>query len=64
MNNAELRDRAYGISSLAEKTRESNHFQIQLQKQHFPLSQLKTLSVGTARVQIHDNPHGSSILDQ
>ena len=63
MNN-ELRERAYGISSLPEKTRGSNHFQMQLQKQHFPLSHLKNLSAGPARVQNHDNPYGSSILDQ
>ena len=28
LNNEELRDRAYGLSSLSEKTRESNHLQI------------------------------------
>ena len=32
--------------SLSEKTRKSNHFQMSLQRQHFLLSYLKTLSVG------------------
>jgi len=64
MNNEELRDGAYGVSSLSDKTGETNHFQMQLQKKHFPLSYLKTLSVGPARAQTHDHPHGSSILNE
>ena len=43
----------YGFSSLSEKTRKSNHLQISLQKQHFLLSYLKTLSVGPAGVWTH-----------
>ena len=40
------RTRAYGLSFLSERTMKSNH----LQKQHFLLSYLKTLSVGPAGV--------------
>ena len=36
---------AYGLSSLAEKTRMSNHLQMLYQRQHIPLSYFKTLSV-------------------
>ena len=36
-------DKACGLSSLSEKTRESNHLQMSLQRQHFLLSYLKTL---------------------
>ena len=36
---------AYGLSSLAEKTRTSNHFQMLQQRQHIFLSYFKTLSV-------------------
>ena len=43
-----------GVSSLSEKTRKSNHLQMSLQKQHFLLSYLKTLSVRTARVWTRD----------
>ena len=39
---------AYGLSSLSEKTRKSNRLQMSLQRQHFVLSYLKTLSVGPA----------------
>ena len=35
---------------LSQKTRESNHLQISLQRQQFLLSSLKTLDVGLARV--------------
>ena len=38
-------DGAYGLSSLSEKTRTSNHLQMSLQRQHILLSYLKTLSV-------------------
>ena len=43
-----LWDRTYGFSSLSEKTRKSNHLQMSLQRQHFLLSYLKTLSDGPA----------------
>ena len=36
-----LWDRAYGLSSLSEKTRKSNRLQMLLQRQHFLLSYLK-----------------------
>ena len=39
-------DGAYGLSSLSEKTRRSNHLQMSLQRQHILLSYFKTLSVG------------------
>ena len=45
-----LCDGAYGLSSLSEKIRKSNRFQVLLQRQHFLLSYLKILSVGKARV--------------
>ena len=45
-----LWDGTYGFSSLSEKTRKSNHLQMSLQRQHFLLSYLKTLSVGSAGV--------------
>ena len=62
MNNEELRDGAYGLSSL-KKTKESNHLQMSLQRQNFRLSYLKTLSVGPARVQTLDLPHATPILN-
>ena len=43
-----LWDGAYGLSSLSNKTRKSKHLQMSLQRQHFLLSYLKTLSVGPA----------------
>ena len=39
-------DGAYGLSSLSEKTRTTNHLQMSLQRQHILLSYFKTLSVG------------------
>ena len=36
------------LSSFSEKTRKSNHLQMSLQRKHFLLSYLKTLSVGPA----------------
>ena len=45
-----LSDGTCGFSSLSEKARKSNHLQMSLQRQHFLLSYLKTLSVGPARV--------------
>ena len=35
-----------------------------LQRQHFLLSYLKTLSVGPAGVRTHDLPHGNPVLNQ
>ena len=52
MNIEVLCDGAYGLSSLSEKTRKSNHLQMLLQRQHFLLSHLKTLSVGPARFEL------------
>ena len=51
-----LWDGTYGFSSLSEKTRKSNHLQMSLQRQHFLLSYLKTLSVGSAGVRTHWPP--------
>ena len=45
-----LWDGAYDLLSLSEKTRKSNRLQMLLQRQHFLLSYLKTLSVGPAGV--------------
>ena len=59
-----LWDGTYGLSSLSEKTRKSNHLQMSLQRQHFLLSHLKTLSGGLAGVWTHDLPHGSPVLYQ
>ena len=39
-------DGAYGLMSLSDKTRISNHLQMPLQRQHILLSYFKTLSVG------------------
>ena len=39
-------DGAYGLSSLSEKTRMSNHLRMTLQRQHALLSYFKTLSIG------------------
>ena len=52
-----LWDRTYGFLSLSKKTRNSIHLQMSLHKrQHFLLSYLKTLSVGSAKVWICDLP--------
>ena len=45
-----LWDGTYGFSSLSKKTRKDNHLQMSLQRQHFLLSYLKTLSVGQVAV--------------
>ena len=45
-----LWDGTSGLSSLSEKTRKSNHLQMQLQRQHFLLSYLNNLSVGPVGV--------------
>ena len=47
------------VLSLSEKTRKSNHLQMSLQRQHFLLSYLKTLSAGPAGVRTDDLPHGT-----
>ena len=49
-----LRDGTHGFSSLSEKNRKSNRLQTSLQRQHFLLSYLKTLSVVRARVRTRD----------
>ena len=46
----ELWDGTSDLSSISEKTRKSNHLQMILQRQHFLLSYLKTLSVGPVGV--------------
>ena len=46
----ELWDRTSHLSSLFEETRKSNHLQMKLQRLHFLLSYLKTLSVGLVGV--------------
>ena len=45
-NNEDEGDGAYGLPSLSEKTRKSNHLQMSLQRQHILLNYFKTLSVG------------------
>ena len=59
-----LWDGTYGFSSLSEKTRKSNHLQMSLQRQHFLLSYLRTLSVGPARVWTRDLPPDRLALSQ
>ena len=50
MNIEGLWDGAYGILSLSKKSRMSNHLQMSLQRLHFFLSYIKTLSVSSAGV--------------
>ena len=45
-NSGDAGDGAYGLSSLSEKTRISNHLQMSLQRQHIRLSYFKTMNVG------------------
>ena len=52
-------DGAYGLSSLYEKTRISNHLQMSLQRQYILLSYFKTLSVGPVWDSNPRPPHGS-----
>ena len=59
-----LWDGAYGLSSLSEKTRKSNRLQMLLQRQHFLLSYLKTLSVGPAGIWTRDLPLSRQALSQ
>ena len=46
-----LREGAYGLLFLSEKTRKSNRLQMLLQRQRFLLSYLKTPSVGPAGIE-------------
>ena len=55
-----LWDGVYGLSSLSERTRKSNRLQMLLQRQHFFLSYLKTLSVGLAGFE----PTASRLVDR
>ena len=59
-----LWDGTYGFSSLSEKTRKSNRLQMSLQRLHFLLSYLKTLSVGPAEVWTRDLPLSRPALAQ
>ena len=59
-----LWDGTYGFSSLSEKTRKSNHLQMSLQRQHFLLTYLKTLSVGPAGIRSRDFPLSRPALSQ
>ena len=47
-------DGAYGLSALSEKTRESNHLQISLQRHHFFLSYFKDPECWSDQSRIHD----------
>jgi len=60
----DARDGAYGLTSLSEKTRISNHLQMSLQRQHILLSYFKTMSVGRSGAQTWDLLHGSPTLYQ
>ena len=62
INCEELWDGTSGLSSLSEKTRKSNHGQMQRKQWH--LGYLKTPSVGPAGAWTHDLPHGSPALYQ
>ena len=46
--NTDMSPRAYGSTSLSEKTRKSNHLQMLEQRQHLLLDYFKTPSVGPA----------------
>ena len=59
-----LWDGTYSFSTLSQKTRKSNHLQMSLQRQHFVLSYLKTLSVGPAGVWTRDLPLGRPAFSQ
>ena len=52
------------FSSLSEKTRKSSRLQMSLQRHHFLLSYLKTLSVGPAMVWTRHLPLGRQALSQ
>lgn len=56
---------AYGLSSLSEKTIESNlQLQMLLRRQRFLLGYLKNLNVGPARVRTHNHPHRDATPNQ
>ena len=59
-----LWDGTYGFSSLSEKTRKSNRLQMSLQRQHFLISYLKTLSFGPAGVRSRALPLSRPALCQ
>ena len=63
-NREDAGDGTYGLSSLSEKTRMSNHLQMSLQRQHILLSYFKTLSVGPVWARTRHLPHRSSALYQ
>ena len=44
--NTDMSPRVYGLTSLSEKTRKSNHLQMSEQRQHIFLDYSKILSVG------------------
>ena len=56
-----LWDGAYRLSSLSEKTRKSNRLRMFLQREHFTLSYLKTLSIGPAKVWTYSLPHSRPV---
>ena len=59
-----LWDGTYGFSSLSEKTRKSNHLKMSLQRQHFLLSLLTTLSLGPAWIWTRNLPLSRPVLSQ
>ena len=61
-NREDAGDGTYGLSSLSEKTRMSNHLQMSSQRQHILLSYFKTLSVGPVWARTRDLPHRSPAL--
>ena len=65
VNTEELPDRSYGLSSLSEKTRESNHLHIIITKSVLSTQLFKDPECfGLAGVRTPDLPHGSLILNQ
>ena len=63
MNTEVLSDGAYGLSTLSEKTRKSNHLQMS-KGSTFSSVILKTLIVGPAGIWTHDLPHGYDNYDK
>ena len=61
-NREDAGDGTYGLSSLSEKTRMSNHLQMSSQRQHILLSCFKTLSGGPVWARTRDLPHRSPAL--
>ena len=60
----ELGDGNYGFSCSSKKIRKSNCLKMSLQRQHFLLSYLTSLSVGLARVWTCDLPQSRPVLSQ